>query len=246
MTTWTEKHDAFCLAHKLEGAAKLIWQWMIHHPNQQKEPDLGQFNKWAAKHRGKPYHRDTIKIAWAKLVDTGVVRPLKRYTWKIWGIILRSVTLLVNPPQPRKRSRPSNCDRDQEPSNEQYADDRDVTTTTSLSLNRGEHFPSDAELLQAAPLTEASYLEQNIQRCEEAGIEFTDSKEAVKVLAHTHPEDVMAACDYYLEYIKRNKVGKPAGFLRRCLERRWWEKGQKVSFFDALLSLCVEMGRIKA
>lgn len=57
---WTKKHAAFSWRQKLPPAAQYLWQWLeetktLDNPV---EPDLRDFNKWVARHRGKAYCRD--------------------------------------------------------------------------------------------------------------------------------------------------------------------------------------------
>ncbi len=232
-STWTEKHRNIALERHLTPSARELYEYLVLEGFEGKPQilDLREFNKFIAKRRGQAYDRRTIKAARIFLEDCGLLTACKKFTAFVHHVTLRAVSALFMP----KKHTDIGCKSRSliatlEPSNELTASDEDYTTTTILSN---------------IPETEASYLEQNLQQCEDAGIEFTDPHQAVKVLANTHPEEVMAACDYYLDYIKRNKVDNPAGFLRRCLQRRWWEKGQKkVSFFDALVTLCIEMGRI--
>lgn len=245
VNTWTEKHLRMAVKEMLPLSARDLYEYLVIEDYEGKPQvlDLREFNKYIKKRRGKPYDRRTIKDARNRLESAGFLVGCKKFTEFVWHATLRSITALF----PLEKRRKDTCkdgnlrslNASLQGLNASNCVDGDYTTTTTLSHNT----PSVAELLQDAPLTEASYLEQNLEQCEDAGIDFHDPKEAVKVLSKANPEDVMEACDYYLDYCKRNKVDNPAGFLRRCLQRRWWEKTQKVTLFDALLTLVREMQR---
>lgn len=82
-------------------------QWLVRH-QKNSEPDLKTFNNWAAKYRDKPFHRDTLKKAFKKLVNAGVIIIKKFFKWHVSRIEL--VFLWE-----RKKSRSPDCDRDSTP-----------------------------------------------------------------------------------------------------------------------------------
>ena len=100
---WTERHDEFCLENRIKPSAKLLWQWLIRQSklSAEIEPDLKDFNAWAAKHRLKPFCRDTLKDALQQLIDLRVVHVVKRFTWHVVRLVTRSLLDLF----PRKKSR---------------------------------------------------------------------------------------------------------------------------------------------
>lgn len=247
---WTEKHLRMAVSWMLPLSARDLYEYLVleEYEGRPQVLDLREFNKYIEKRRGRPYDRRTIKDARNRLESAGFLVGCKKFTEFVWYGTLRSIAALF----PLEKRRKDTCidgnlrsvNASLRGSNGLHCVEGDYTTTTNPSTDTSPEI-TIAELLESAPVTESSYLEQNLQQCEDAGIEFNDPKEAAKVLSQAHPEDVMNACDYYRDYCKRNKVENPAGFLRRCLQRRWWEKTQKVTFFDALLALCVEMNRLK-
>ena len=43
MSTWTDKHDAYCLEHRIAPSAKLLWQWLLARSEApEQEPDFLQ------------------------------------------------------------------------------------------------------------------------------------------------------------------------------------------------------------
>jgi len=55
------------------------------------EPDLNDFNRWVERKRGKPYCRQTLKDAIAKLEEIGIIRIARRFTWRVSRLVLRSL-----------------------------------------------------------------------------------------------------------------------------------------------------------
>lgn len=101
---WTEKHQKFCIKHKLLGCVRELYEYLVQveGENRALEVDLKhEFNQWVAKRRGQPYHRDTLKGAWDKLRNLGLIRVAKKYSWSIWSCLLVSLDQL----KPRKKSR---------------------------------------------------------------------------------------------------------------------------------------------
>lgn len=200
---WTPIHDAYCLEHGITPSAKLLWQWLVSRSEvPEQEPDLAEFNAWVEKHRGKGYHRDTIKKAFKALIDCKAIEVLKPFTWRIWRIKVRPINLIVNPPRPLKKSH--NCDsvRDSDASNPQSADEEVITTTTFSQNNQDEDF------------------KQKLYLCHEAGIEY-QFKEA-GFLKTFSLEQIKKAIAYFL--FKRNNVDYPEGWFRKCLEDNYAER----------------------
>lgn len=110
-TMWTKKHAAYSLRQKLPPAAQYLWQWLEETKTLDKpvEPDLRVFNNWVARHRGKGYCRQTVKEAFSKLAECGIVRALKNFGhWAIHPVIVRAINYLMPPkPKPKKKLAPS-------------------------------------------------------------------------------------------------------------------------------------------
>lgn len=104
-TSWTEEHDQFCLQLKIPPAAKLLWQWLIRQGLEDEiEPDLSEFNQWVEKHRGKKYAHNYLKQMFQKLIDCRVVRIAKKFSWKIYRLIVRPLSWL----KPRRKQKLQN------------------------------------------------------------------------------------------------------------------------------------------
>jgi len=106
---WTNKHQQFCIKHQLTGCARELYEYLVQleGENSALEIDLKhEFNPWVAKRRGKPYHRDTLKAAWDKLRNLGLIRVSKKYSWCVWSCLLVSLDQLKPRKKSRKRTQP--------------------------------------------------------------------------------------------------------------------------------------------
>lgn len=209
--TWTEKHDAYCLQNRLTPTAKLIWQWLIHTERpEEAEPDLKQFNAWAAKHRGKPFHRDTLKKAWDDLIEADIIHPIKQFTWAIWRVVIRPINLLLYPiSTPRKQSRFEENDRDSQPSNALVASDEVIAAAATDIKN-----------------------DIRVVTCEEAGITYSNPS----FLRKFSLGKVRAAIALFFERGGHGvdcdglpHISNPRGFVRDALEKGWIDEQENVS-----------------
>lgn len=194
---WTPQHDAYCLERGITPSAKLLWQWLIRrNSGLEQEPDLAEFNSWIEKHRGKGYHRDTLKAAIAQLIEHKVIEPLKKFTWRIWRIVLRPINAIICPPKLRKKSHTCECVRDPGTSNPQFAADDVQTTTTVL----------DDEDLAA-----------KVEVCRQAGIRYM-GRSASFLRDFTLDEINKASTFFFASGANnRDKVPNPEGWFRACL-----------------------------
>jgi len=104
---WTEKHNEFCLENSIPPAARLLWQWlMMEGNNQEIEPDLSEFNTWVQKHRGKGYCHAYLKKMLDILVENRVVNIVKKFSWKIFRLLVRPLEWL-NPPKRKNLQNPN-------------------------------------------------------------------------------------------------------------------------------------------
>lgn len=116
MKNWTDKHHKFCVKNSLYGCVRNLYEFLVmtEGENQHIEVDLKhEFNHWIEKNRRQPYHRDTIKRAWNKLVELKLILVAKRYSWCVWSCTLVSLDQL----KPRKKSRKRTQARGFAPSN---------------------------------------------------------------------------------------------------------------------------------
>ena len=119
---WTDKHQKFCIKHKLTGCVREMYEYLVQFEGENCaiEVDLKhEFNEWVAKRRGNKYHRDTLKRAWDKLRNLGLIRVNKQYTWAVWSCMLISINQL----KPRKKSGKRSSPRGFAPSKDSNCDD---------------------------------------------------------------------------------------------------------------------------
>lgn len=220
---WTEKHRDYAIAHKLPASAWALWEWLVQEGFEGKEEtvDLRDFNRHIAKKRGKPFDRRTVKDAARRLQEAGILRRCQKFTEFVWHWLIRSIGTLF---PPKKRSK--NC------------------KLRSLNATNDPSNPSDAETqgqaAAASPINQlpedvVNELEENLEQLEAVGIEF-DPKDVPQVLAWEDPADVREAIALFQRRGGHEKIQNAEGWMRRCLERRWWES-KRPSLTEALLSL---------
>lgn len=152
---WTDKHNEFCLKHKLPASVRALWQWLLEEKQEGKselEFDLKDFNKWVEKKRGYPFDVKTLKYARDRLMNSEVVCYCKEFTWSVWRWALRPINLLVDPVVKPLRRSSYDCGEtpDKDASNPHSADGDVLTTTTDLDEN----------------------LATKVEACEQAGIRY--------------------------------------------------------------------------
>jgi len=235
---WTDKHNAICLKKRLSPSAKLLWQWLVEEGEGEREPDLKDFNTWVQKHRGSPYHRDTLKIAWNQLIDAEVIIPEKKFTWRIWRVVVRSLESLF-PKKPRKNVKRKTSKAVENP--------RDLDSSNACVGESGVQAAaanniSSLDLIGQLPEEEIKDLEENLNQCDRAGIQF-DAKDAAEILTSYDPEELRQAIALFEKRGGHQRIKNPEGFIRRCLERGWWEI-KRPTFDDVLKELAAIFGLI--
>jgi hypothetical protein len=208
---WTQEHDSFCLENKICPSAKLLWQWLINQGElgEESEPDLGEFNQWVAKHRGKGYCRLTLKNAFAQLVESRVIQLLKQYSWKVVKIVTRPLDWLK--PKKNLRNRNKTCD-----------------SPASNPLNT-----ENAQDSNSIPSNSPPNKDEVIEICAEAGI-FYDPEKPAEIFNYPI-DDIRLGIELFK--VRRvsssgNPIRNPEGWLIDCLRWRYWERPT----FSGLLS----------
>ncbi|MCM2405308.1 hypothetical protein ACOWPH_14120 [Anabaena sp. PCC 7938] len=146
-TTWTKAHDEFCLENKIPPAAKLLWQWLIRQGiNEEVEPDLSEFNTWVEKSRGKGFSHNYLKQMFQILVENRVIQTIKKYSWKIFKLIVRPLEWLK--PRRKQKLQNSNSTYNSPTSNPTNSVDLDIQQQHILSNQQilsehGVHFDTE-------------------------------------------------------------------------------------------------------
>ena len=211
---WTRKHNKFSVQNRLTPTARELWQWLLDEiPEGSSEIiDLRDFNKWVKRTRGFPHDPKTIKRAASQLREKGVLTNAKGYTPYLWKWTLEPIRVLVPPPfrRPQKRAIFQPPIPDLDPSNPESVKNLAITTTTFLDL----------DLEDAQENAQEQEFEQKLEACQKAGIYYLP-KDA-NFLRNFSFYEVLQAISYFLNH--RERVYKPEGWFRICLEDNWVEK----------------------
>lgn len=209
---WGDAYDAYCLKHQITPSAKLLWQWLLRQgeEGEEIEPDLGEFNQWVKRHRGKGYCRLTLKTALAQLIDHRIVNLVKRYTWKIVKLVTRPLEWL----KPKKNLQNRNQTYTSPTPNSQ-----DSEKVEDSSNNPLEH-PNQVEILAV---------------CANAGI-YYDPERPSEVFRYPL-EEVMQAVEFYQSRVEFGEpIHNPCGWLINCLRWKWYDQPGVIArlamFFD--------------
>jgi hypothetical protein len=230
--TWTLKHDAFCLEHKLPPTAKLLWQWLLanYKEDQDIEPDLEtDFNSWAEKHRGKRFSINTIKNALKRLTECQVVRLIKKWSWY-------EVRIAIFPPnwfKPKLSKKSQNSDQidEKQPSTSENSEE----SICNNNINNLEEYVSPEGIISEDDIAE---YQQVLTECENAGVPF-DPMKSPEILRYSIGE-VKEAIALFEKSRKRQAIPNPQGWLICCLRFKWYEPYKKWDFpglFAALAAL---------
>lgn len=225
-TYWTKKHTDLAISKKLTKNAWAMWEWLVHEGLEGRSDtvDLREFNHYVAKKTGKPLDNRTIKSSAERLMEAGVVQ------WENFNNFIRKVTVkLVRdllPPKLKKSCNDCNLP----------ATIATLQSSSAQSVEPGVIAEAaDLSLINELGEEVVKNLESNIEKCEEAGIYF-DSEDAAQLLAWEDVEEVEKAIKLFFKRGGHDKIKNPEGWLRRCLEKRWFDK-PKFSFVDSLLHL---------
>lgn len=225
MMTWTSKHLGFCIEKGFTPTAIKFYEWLLTQMDEGTEEiiDLGDFNKYVTKRRCKPHDNRIVRRAVEQLIDSGVLINTKKFTNFLWKWTVKRIDFLLNP-KPKISKKRSQIPK-KDPSNPSHTDSCGRAATADLKT-----------ALLGVPDEVASNLEQCLTLCEEAGINY-EPEAAAEVLAYVDPEDLNKALALFHKRGGHRTIRNPQGWLRKCLERDWWETPQRMSLIDALLSL---------
>lgn len=228
-STWTEKHRNIALERQLTPSARELYEYLVLEGFEGKPQvlDLREFNKFILKRRGKAYDRRTIKSAQVFLESCGLLTACKKFTAFVHYVTLRCISAFSKPKKGSDidcKTRSLNATL-QAPNGTNSAQEG-FTTTTNLINQLPEEFVTD--------------LETNLELCEQAGI-FYDAADVPEILGED-PEDIKAAIAYMERASRKKLIKNRAGYLRKCLQYRWWESKPAPSFSAALIALAEYLG----
>jgi hypothetical protein len=195
---WTEEHEAYCYQHHIPPAAKILWQWLMRQGeiSLEVEPDLSEFNTWVEKSRGKGYSHNYLKKMFELLCEHRVIQVVKQYSWKIFKLLVRPLEWLKPPRKKREKSL------------------QNSNSTYNLPTSK-DNSSVDQDIQQ-----QHSNLILNQETLSDAGIYFDESEK--KVLDRPNCEIKVSIALFKIRLLT-SEIPNPEGFIRRCLEGRWWE-----------------------
>ncbi len=209
---WTQKHQELCLKFGIKGAAQLLWHWLIHYgqAGKQIEPDLSEFNAWVEKERGKGFSAKHLKNIFAKLLDCGLIKLVKQYTWKVFKLIVKPLDWLE--PLRKKLEQKS----------------QKLTNTSNLAAetpeNSSEKFQEvnqQQQLISSVNTHVSNETKEKIQQlCITASIHLPEKCEV-----YYYPiEKIFIAVNFLLLRNKRDVVDNRIGWLIDCLRWEYWNE----------------------
>ncbi|KKD38250.1 MAG: hypothetical protein WAN66_14195 [Limnoraphis robusta] len=215
MSFWSAKHQQLSLKLQLTPSATHFWQWMVNNPNSDAY-DFRDFNDWVKTHRGKSYHRDTLKAAIRLLEDKGVINIVREFAWNIKRIVCYGIDKLLKKP-PRKKSQDPAGNRKKSPQNQLHVKSDDIQQQLFI-IHESDSLGDDHLINQAEELDSdfEENFQENIELVQAAGIEL-NVHQSDWLRAFT-PKEVAMAIAYLLS---QKNVLNPPGFLRRALEQGW-------------------------
>jgi hypothetical protein len=223
--TWTNKHLRIALEQELTPSARDLYEYLVLESYEGKPQvlDLREFNKFISKRRGKGYDRRTIKAARIFLEDCGLLTACKEFTAFVHHVTLRCIDAFF---KPRNQCKSRSLNATLEASNSDIGKTRELTTTTNLINQLPEEIVTDVET--------------NLDLCEQAGIFFHPAD--VPEILTEDPEDVKAAIAYLEKADQKKPIKNRAGYLRKCLQCRWWESKKAPSYTAVLSALAGYLG----
>ncbi|MGC9527830.1 MAG: hypothetical protein ACP5D7_20030 [Limnospira sp.] len=190
-----EQFQQIAYKHRLSPSAMALYQWLRHNHSDDAD-SLREFNQFVFEHRGKPYHRDTLKRAVNQLEEVGLIRIAKKFCWWLIRLAIRPIARFFGAGKNQQK-----CDRPRgsQPPNARCAG--------KVSLQQQPILKTEAA---------ATHLEKQVQITEAAGLKYPEGQREW-LLAFTQ-EELIEAVKYLF---KQSGVLNREGFLRRSLEQNW-------------------------
>lgn len=88
-----EEFQRFAYESKLTPASQNLYLWLVKNHNEDAD-DLRDFDEFIEKHRGKPYHRETLRRSINQLKEHGLIVVAREFRWNILRLALRPLKLL--------------------------------------------------------------------------------------------------------------------------------------------------------
>jgi hypothetical protein len=196
-TPWTDKHEVICEKKGISGLAKRLWMWLMRQNliGEETEPDLSEFNAFIKKSRGKEYDQQYLKKAFELLEESGVIKVVKKYSWKIYRVVCIPLEWLS---PPRKKTE-KNLDNPEETQEEEPP--------------KAQNFEPPFEQQQQ------DIIYDNKAYLENEGFIYDETEKEVLFRPLV---EIKAACALYKLRSRTQEIPNPEGWLRTCLRKRWY------------------------
>lgn len=227
---WTKKHTDLAILKRLTKSALILWEWLVHEKleGRVETVDLKDFNRYIANKQGKPYDNRTVKSAALRLQEAGIV-SWSNFTQFVRRVTVKSLHEFIPPKLRNLSSKDCNL----------VAQNADLGASNALSVEQ-EDLAVAADLISQLDEQVVVNLETNTDKLEAVGINF-DSQDAAAILAFEDPEEIDKAIALFFKRGGHQKISNPEGWMRRCLEKRWFDKPQ-FRFVESLLCLAQLVG----
>jgi hypothetical protein len=195
--SWTEEHDAYCYKHHIPPAAKSLWQWLIRQGEvtAEIEPDLSEFNAWVAKQRGKPYAHNYLKQMFELLQEKRLLQVVKKYSWKIFKLLVRPLEWLKPPRKKREKN------------------------LHNKNFSYNPVISNGSSAVPGSTQQQHSLISENQELLFNYGIQFDES---VAEVLNRPVSDIKLAIKLFELRGGFEKIENPEGFIRGCLRGEWW------------------------
>lgn len=193
-----EEFQRFAYESKLTPASQNLYLWLVKNHNEDAD-DLRDFDEFIEKHRGKPYHRETLRRSINQLKEHGLIVVAREFRWNILRLALRPLKLL----------------------NQKKSPESDQKLTKKPSKPRGfgggfiQQQPIKSKKSEEAKQSKIE-LAKRLEICEAAGLDYVPGQQ--EWLLGFSIEEISDAVKYLL---KQADIHNREGFFRRSLEECW-------------------------
>lgn len=212
-----EEFQRFAYEAKLTPASQNLYLWLVKNHNDDAD-DLREFDDFIEKHRGKPYHRETLRRSINQLKEHGLIVVAKEFRWNILRLALRPLKLLNQKKSPKSGQK--------------------LTKERSKPRGFGGGFiqqqPIKSKKSQQSKESKKD-LAKRLEICEAAGLCYVPGQQ--EWLLAFDLDEIANAVKYLLSQIN---IHNREGFFRKSLEECWnFIPAQKLVNIPGLRSLGV-------
>ena len=179
--------------------------------------DFHQINEEISKTRGKKFSAGTLFKVREAILNSPLIKVIRRYAAYVWEVII----LPFDKVQKNEES------------------DRKMNADSAAAEPQDADTESDLDDVSERAGIEQQQLIDTARTCRSVGIKY--DKSDLPIIAAFGVEAVKAAVEMYKIRSVTSKIKNPPGWLRRCLERGWYQDYEPdeppTSMFDALEKL---------